>query len=363
MPTFPVIDADTHVDENEATWQSLADAGSKHVPVTVSPDARVESAVAQRREAPGVRIAGALGNRWWLVENRLQPRVIRDEEHHPARACRELDDVPGRLADMDEMGVAAQVIFPTFFIRYGSKDPDAEAALAGAYNRWLAERCAASGGRLKWTAVLPMLDPDKAVEELRWAKKNGACGIFRRGFDLDKPVTDKQFLPVYEEAEALDMPVCIHTGHPLPGREWDRGFPVMAAFIAIVSEGLPVKFPRLRFGFIEAGAAWVPYALSALGMQNRSRVLHNRPPAFDLRRDLFRADRLYVTIDPVDPVEHLIDMGMEDNLIVGTDYCHSDPSANLAALDEVERWASEGRVSETVARKILEANAKAFYGI
>ena len=363
MPTFPVIDADTHVDENEATWQALADAGSRHVPVTVLPDAAVQSATAQRREAVGVRVAGALGNRWWLVENRLQPRVIRDGEHHPARGRRELDDVPGRLADMDAMGVEAQVIFPTFFIRYGSKDPDAESALTGAYNRWLAERCAASGGRLKWTATLPMLNADKAVAELRWAKEQGACGVFRRGFDLDKPVTDKHFFPVYEEAESLDMPICIHTGHPLPGREWDRGFPVMAAFISIVAEGLPSKFPRLRFGFIEAGAAWVPYALSALGMQSRSQVLHNRPQSFDLQRDLFRSDRLYVTIDPVDPVEHLLTLGMEDNLIVGTDYCHSDPSANLAALDEVERWASEGRVSEQVARKILETNAKSFYGI
>ena len=116
----------------------------------------------------------------------------------------------------------------------------------------------------------------------------------------------------------------------------------MAAFISVVSEGLPSNFPRLRFGFIEAGAAWVPYALSALECRAARRFCTTAPQSFDLQRDLFRSDRLYVTIDPVDPVEHLLDMGMEDNLIVGTDYCHSDPSANLAALDEVERWASEG---------------------
>ncbi len=366
MATFGVIDADTHVDENEATWQSLEEKGSKFVPVSISPDARVASAVADRPEAPGVRIAGAIGNRWWLVENRLQPRVIRDEIHHPLRERRELDDaaaVAGRLEDMDKMGVQTQVIFPTFFIRYGAEDPDAEAALAGAYNRWLADRCAMSNGRLRWAAVLPWLDPDKAVAELRWAKENGAIAIFKRGFDLDKSVSDGHFFPVYEEADSLSIPLCIHTGHPLPGREWDRGFPVMAAFTAVVTAGLPRKFPNLKFGFIEAGAAWVPYAISALEMQQRSLALHDRKQTFELRRDLFKEDRLFVTLDPVDRIEHLLEFGMEDNLIVGTDYCHSDPSANLAALDEVEKWASEGRISETVARKILENNAKAFYDL
>ena len=284
MATFGVIDADTHVDENEATWQSLEEKGSKYVPVSISPDAQVKAAVADRPEAAGVRVAGALGNRWWLVENRLQPRFVRDEIHHPLREHRELDDaagVAGRLKDMDKMGVDAQIIFPTFFIRYGAQDPDAEADLTGAYNRWLADRCAMSNGRLRWAAVLPLLDPDKAVAELRWAKENGASAIFKRGFDLDKPVNDKHFFPVYEEADSLNMPLCIHTGHPLPGREWDRGFPVMAAFLAVVSGRLPSKFPNLRFGFIEAGAAWIPYALSNLGMVQRSLALHDRSATFE----------------------------------------------------------------------------------
>ena len=363
MADFTVIDADTHVDENEATWSTLDETGSRFAPVSVSPDAAPASATVNRPEAPGVRIAGALGNRWWLVENRLQPRIIRDEEHHPKRERRELEDVAGRLEDMDGMRVQTQVLFPTFFIRYGAQAAEAEAALTGSYNRWMAERCALSEGRLRWAAVLPLLDPDKSVAELRWAKEQGACGVFKRGFDLDRPVNDPHFFPVYEEAASLDLPICIHTGHPLPGREWDRGFPVMAAFMAVVSSRLPDKFPGLRFGFIEAGAAWVSYALSNLGMVSRSLQLHDRKASFALETDLFRRDRLFVTLDPMDHVEHLLDYGMEDNLMVGTDYCHSDPSANLAALDEVAGWAEQGRITEEAARKILEGNARRFYGI
>ena len=351
---MPVIDADTHVDECEATWKNLDGANAKFTPVTVLPTPDGES-------ASGLN-AGR--GRWWLVDGQLVPRAIRDAAHHPPAAAREMRDVQVRLQDMDRIGVDTQVIFPTFFIRYGNtSNPEAELALTTSYNRWLAEQCATSNGRLRWAAVLPFLDVDKAVEELRWAKAHGACGVFKRGYDLGKPVSDPHFFPIYEEASALNMPICIHTGHPLPGREWDRGFPLVAAFSAVVTSHLPDKFPRLRFGFIEAGGSWVPYAVSQLAMQQRSQTLHERAQIVDLEQNLFRANRLFVSIDPVDDIEYLLKLGTEDNLMIGTDYSHGDISANLSSLDEVQRWAGEGKISKTVARKILEDNPQAFYGL
>ena len=133
-----------------------------------------------------------------FVEDRLWPRAVRDGARHPAREKREPYDVEGRLKDMDRMGVHAQVLFPAFFIRYNTTNPEAEAALAKSYNRWLAGRCAHSNGRLRWAAVLPFLDTDDTVDELRWAKAHGACGFFKRGFDLYKQVSDPHFFPVYE---------------------------------------------------------------------------------------------------------------------------------------------------------------------
>ena len=129
-------------------------------------------------------------NRWWMVEGRLMARAIRDEIHHPPRVRRELEDVPGRLRHMDEMGVDVQVVFPTFFIRYGTSNPEAEWALTSTYNRWMAEKCAGTDGRLRWACVLPLMQPEKAAEELRWAKAHGSCGVFKRGLDLDKSITD-----------------------------------------------------------------------------------------------------------------------------------------------------------------------------
>ncbi|MSQ28005.1 MAG: amidohydrolase [Dehalococcoidia bacterium] len=354
---MPVIDADTHVDESESTWESL-NGGSyaRYIPPTIS--SRPEEA-----KRAGLN---AVTSRWWLVEGRLQNRAVRDEVIHPPRVRRELEDVPGRLAHMDEMGVDVQVIFPTFFIRYNTANAEAEWALTSTYNRWLAGKCAESNGRLRWAPVLPLLQPEKAAQELRWAKANGACGFFKRGYDLDRPVSDPHFFPVYEEASALGLPVCIHTGHPLPGREWDRGFPIMQALMDLVDAGVPAKFPKLRFGFIEAGASWLPYSLSQRGANKRAALRGSGsrlPQLFDLEPELFRANRFFVTIDPIDDIEYLLKFGTEDSLMIGTDYSHTDISANLSALDEVRTWADQGRISQAVARKVLETNPQAFYGL
>jgi predicted TIM-barrel fold metal-dependent hydrolase len=354
---MPVIDADTHVDESEATWARLEGTPyAKYIPVTVA----MPSDEAQR--------AGynPTNSRCWVVEGRLQNRAIRDEINHPPRVRRELEDVPGRLAQMDQMGVDVQVIFPTFFIRYNTMNAEAEWALTTTYNRWIAEKCAPTNGRLRWAAVLPFLDPDKAVDELRWAKEHGACGIFKRGFDLNRKVSDPHFFPVYEEASALDLPLCIHTGHPLPASEWDRGFPIIYSFTELVSAGLAKKFSKLRFGLIESGASWIPYAISQLGAVRRQTLRGQQtqlPRLHELEPELFRANRIFVTLDPIDDVESLLKFGTEDGLMIGTDYSHTDISANLSALDEVRSWVDERRITGAQARKILETNSQAFYGL
>lgn len=352
-----MIDADTHVDECDETWTKLDGTPyAKYIPVTTT----MPTDEAIRAGFNHVNM------RCWVVEGRLQNRAIRDDVNHPPRVFRELEDVPGRLKHMDEMGVDVQVIFPTFFIRYNTQNAEAEWALTTTYNRWLAEKCANTGGRLRWAAMLPLLSPDKAVEELRWAKEHGACGIFKRGFDLGRYVSDPHFFPVYEEASALDIPLCIHTGHPLPGTEWDRGFPIMHAFSALVTAGIPQRFPKLRFGLIEAGASWIPYTVSQLGANRRAALRGQQtriPDLYDLEPDLFRKNRLYVAIDPIDDIRSILQFGTEDHLMIGTDYSHTDISANLSALDEVRDWAEQGRITSAQAEKILLTNAKEFYGL
>ena len=136
--------------------------------------------------------------------------------------------------------------------------------------------------------------------------------------------------------------------------------------MSLLLAGIPDAFPKLRFGFIEAGASWIPYALAQLATLQRQKELgdtRSRRRGVALKDDLFRNDRLFVTLDSVDKIEQLLPFGLEDSLMIGTDYSHSDPSANIAALQEVQTWANTGKISEAVASKILEGNPRSFYGL
>src|SRR5262245_25791820 len=76
-----------------------------------------------------------------------------------------LDDVPARLEHLDRLGIDVQVLFSTFFIQSNFSRPLVEAALARSWNRWMAERTADSGGRLRWACRVPLLMQDRAFEE------------------------------------------------------------------------------------------------------------------------------------------------------------------------------------------------------
>jgi predicted TIM-barrel fold metal-dependent hydrolase len=140
----------------------------------------------------------------------------------------------------------------------------------------------------------------------------------------------------------------------------------MYSFTELVSSGLAKKFPKLRFGLIESGASWIPYTISQLAAVKRQSLRGQQsrlPRLFELEPELFRANRMFVTIDPIDDIESLLKFGTEDNLMIGTVYSHTDISANQSALDEVRGWVDEGRISNAQADKILESNSRAFYGL
>jgi len=353
---MPVVDVDTHIDEPEEAWATMDGPAARFRPITVTPP--------EGAEAPGF---GAAASRWWLVDGRLRQRMIRDDDATGTTLeSRELLDVRVRLEHMDRSGVDIHVIYPTFFLQYITGNPEAEVALAKSYCQYLARKCAESEGRLRWVAVLPLLDIDAAVELLRWAKDNGACGVFKKGVEHRKRASDPYFFPIYEEASALGLPICVHTGFgnppdgPVIGHgDGMPGLPVMDAFHALVLYNIPQKFPALRFGFLEAGSTWLPYVVDRLRAEKTRRHWVRQ---FDLGSDLFRSNRFFVAIDPIEDISHVLALGAEDHLMIGSDYTHFDTSAQPDALQQVHQWVEQGRISEQIARKILEDNPAAFYG-
>ena len=209
-----------------------------------------------------------------------------------------------------------------------------------------------------------------AGAELEFAKAHGACGVVMRGFEGERHLHDPYFHPLYDIAQSLDLPICVHAGNanrPVAtflGDGNDGGsllvskMPVTAAFHDLVMHEIPTKFPRLRFGFVEASAQWVPYILHDLVR----RIAHRQGRHLQGRMsgDILRENRMYVACQTDDDLPYVLKYAGEDNLVMGTDYGHADTTAELRALSTLrEKSPADPRVIE----KILDDNARALYGL
>jgi uncharacterized protein len=357
-----VIDADTHVDETEDTWEFLQPDEQTLKPTTGYP----------RNPDPNRPPV-----RYWLVGGHRRPRPIRDDATSGTKVeARELLDIESRLRHMDELGIETHVMYPTLFLSEPAETAEMELAWTRSYNRWLAERCARSRGRLRWVCVPPVRSMDKALEELRFAKDHGACGVLRKGdLEGDKWPADPYFHPLYEEAQRLDMPICFHIGSGLAdfpsadvfryGRFYRLALSAINGIHSMMSFDLPRKFPTLRFGCIENGASWVPYVkyeLTRLRERNREGSLLGKL-TYEVSDDMFKRNRIYVTCQVDEDLPYIISQMGDDTLLAGSDYSHNDPSKEIGFVRRLQERAERGDISEATVRKILYDNPKAFYGL
>jgi len=341
-----VIDADAHSIETDRTWTYLEEAERQFAPVGV--------ATANANEQSGG---------YWLIDGKVRSRLGNVGKMFP-KESRELTDVSARLRHMDELGIDVQVIYPSILTQYTQKR-EVEAAFCKTYNRWMADVWGQSNNRLRWACILPLMDIEKSREELRFARDHGACAIFARSFEGDRQLIDPYFFPLYEEAQSLNVPVCVHaslgnsTIENLLTQGKDGGnflkfkLSVIGAFHQIVTNALPEQFPTLRFGFVGTSSQWVPYVLHDL-------LRRFAWKGWTMGPDLMRDYRLFVACQTDDDLPYVLQYAGEDNLMCGTDYGHADTSTEMEALSTLRKRTD---VEPRILNKILDDNPRALYGI
>ena len=340
-----VIDADAHVLETEHTWSYMLESERALKPRIVPTPNDTSS-----------------GGESWLIDG-LYLGKARNVGHETPREAREMDDIKARLKHMDELGIDVQVLYPTFCLRPFTRRPELELALARSYNRWLVDIWKAAPTRLRWVALLPLLSMDEAFAEARYAKEHGACGIFIRGLEGDKRLSDPYFYPLYEEAGRLDLPICVHSAtgsfavHDYFADEC--GFnrfklAVVGSFHALIFNEIPAKFPKTKFAFIEVSSQWVPYTI-----HDFARRFERKGIKVD-KADVLRGNRIYVACQTDDDLPYVLKYSGEDNLVIGTDYGHNDTSSEILALRKLKE---EGAVPSHVVNKILDNNPKTLYSL
>jgi predicted TIM-barrel fold metal-dependent hydrolase len=163
-----------------------------------------------------------------------KPQVIALEEHyldpevkpHIAAADRSggpvitarLDDVgQGRLAEMDAAGIDIQVLSHGAPSVQKIADADLAVRLARGANDRLAATVRAHPQRFAAFAMLPTADPKSAADELeRAVTRLGFKGAMVHGLANGLFLDDRRFWPIFERAQALDVPLYLHPSIPHP---------------------------------------------------------------------------------------------------------------------------------------------------
>ncbi len=368
MHDLRVIDADGHVDPEYTgalDWEKAVEEPYK---------GRAPKRLPFRAYGARTFIEGRLLERTYPEDGEFIDRNVL--EVHVDR--RGMVDPHLRMKDMDKEGIDVSVLFGSGHMYLGAstlEDAKLAAALARAYNNWMADYARPYPTRLKNVGGLATQDPGEAVKELdRLVRELGFVGVALptnvHGKDLDHP----HYHPMFREAESLGVPVCTHMAAGLAGSGiaaagTDRlrkhayvhmvahPFEAMIAIGCVTMGGVLDRFPRLRFAFLEGGCGWLPFWMQRMDehYEMDRPVLAAKAKPSEYIRD---SGQVYVSCEADEvALEFVVSAVGEDRILYASDYWHYDAKffGSVAAI--------QGRrgLTDTAKRKLLGENAARLY--
>lgn len=390
-----VIDADGHILEPPDLWEKYlepkyrprairiraGDDGWEYLEVDGRPSRHIGKGMLGRISCMGLKMQETNRRREeWIANGRKGPVpfvAVTPDETYIKGAGRGTTDPKERLERMDAEGLDKVVLYPTLGLTWEieTKDVELSQAYCRAYNRWIVEFCADSGGRLVPIAHLSMGDPKAAARELEHAVKAGCKGAFVApqsitGKTHGHPDND----PVWVAAQDLDVPIGFHpTFEP---SEWifnrfDRikgpeglwfcymvsNHTEIQAFTSLFAYGVFEKFPKLQVVILESGAGWIGWWLDRADNVFTGTLIGGGVPLAEKPSYYFKRQCL-ISGDPDEKMISLIaDWVGADRFMWGSDFPHADHSANYME----ELWELTERMSPAARRGILGENVARAY--
>ena len=274
------------------------------------------------------------------------------------RVWPQLTDVTRRLADLDAMGVDAQLVGPMPMHRYWA-EPELAGRLTGAINEAVAAHCADGAGRLYGVGTLPLQHPDLAVSELeRAVRELGLKGVSVSTSVAGRELADPAFDPIWEAAADLGAVIFIHpwgcslgarlSAHYL-GNTFGQPAETALALSHLIFSGTLDRHPGLKL-LAAHGGGFLPTYIGrcdhAWSQRPDARGCTD-PPSSYLRRIWY--DALVYTPQAL---RHLVEAAGAGKVVLGTDY-----PFDMGVTNPVER-ATAASLAVADLTAILSGNAR-----
>jgi predicted TIM-barrel fold metal-dependent hydrolase len=330
-----VLSSDSHVFEPPDLWSTRIDAAFRHrAPRMQRIDGADQLVVEADQVLSGIGLISNAGARFDAPETISSLARFEDVQRGGY-------DPDQHLADMRLDGVAGEVLYPSQGLFYFKvQDPALMSAIFRAYNDWLAEFCRTDPARLKGIAMVNLDDVQEGVRELERTARMGFAGAMISELPLDHRRYDQpEYEPFWAAAQALDMPLSLHTATRRQGKIRGAGektlrdassratkaFGPATSMCDMIFSGVFERHPRLQLAIVEFELAWVPHMLASMDYTYRERheealvrFKEGMRPSDFFHRNIclsFQEDAIGIRLRDVIGV---------DNMMWGSDYPHSE---------------------------------------
>ena len=385
-----IVSVDDHVIEPPGVWQDRLPSRYKDVgPRIIKESDGQEYWVYEDKKT----VTGGLG----AVAGRRKEDITVDGYPYSEMRPGCYDPV-ARLADMDEAGILASLNFPSIprfcgQLFWEAKDKDLALLCVRAYNDWMIDEwCATAPGRYIPLTIIPLWDPQLAVEEIeRTAAKGSHSFCFSENFEpLGLPTIHdpgRYWDPVIAAANDTGQVLSIHIGSSSTMYKVSSNSPFMAnmsmgairpagCMLSWIFSGLFQRYPDIKIALSEGSIGWIPWFLErsqqvletqkhwvAKGQQYQGSA--EGAHAINVDTDVFKINiyedyrnHFYGCFIDDQTGLHMLDVIGEDNVMIETDYPHSDTTWPHSIKLAHERLAG---LDPEVQYKILRGNAERLY--
>ncbi len=277
--------------------------------------------------------------------------------------------------ELAALGIDLGIVFPDNLLLIAQlPNENYAAALARAYNRWLVEEWLHEPALYGALIAVPQDPADAAREIARHAGNHKVVAVYLPTSGVYPLWGHRKYDPIFAAAQEAGLPVMLHSVSavspvfPFNIEQFDTAlarhtishcFAMMANMIDLITTGVPVRFPRLKICFTEAGVSWVPFIMWRLDKEyNESRrevpFLQDRPSVY--------IKQMYFATQPIEEPENGKDLvammqlfGGEDRVLFASDWPHHDFDHPRQVFDLP--------LSPAAKRKIMGENALGLFGI
>jgi aminocarboxymuconate-semialdehyde decarboxylase len=269
-------------------------------------------------------------------------------------------DIEHRLRDMDQNDIDMQVLTLTT-PGVERETPERGVRLAKLTNDGFAEITQKYPERFTALATLPLQDPDAAVEELeRSVTELGLKGAMLLSNVNGNPLDGEEFLPVFEKAVKLDVPMHIHPTSPINAGSMEDlrlvpmlgfGVDTSLSVIRLILSGVMKRLPDLKLVASHVGGIF-PFLRGRIetcfNAYPECKVHIQEPPSIFLKR---------VWMDSIiydnDVLMSALAFSGVGKMMLGTDHPHQ-----ITDIKNAVQRIRDLDISESDKEKILGGNAE-----